>query len=381
MSEPNLPGNPPAGSGPSRPRRDPAHLLISVIVAVLFIGVPVGAVQGLAPWMQSKSAALLPQPSSGLSSRPANTSALDTGVVDINTQLGYLNAAGAGTGIVLSPSGEVLTNNHVISGATRISVTDVGTGRRYPATVTGYDRSHDIALLQVHGASGLPTAPIGDSSTVSVGDKVAAVGNAGGLGGSPSIASGTVTALDRTITASDGRDGSIQQLTGLIQIAANVVPGDSGGPLVNTAGQVVGIDTAASTGFRLESAARGKGFAIPINDALAITRQIEAGAGSATVHIGPTGVLGILVQDTARYGLAVSGATVAGVLPGLPGDQAELAAGDVIVAVDDTAVDSAASLTTVLNSHHPGDSVRLTWLDPSGQQHDATVRLAAGPPN
>ena len=380
MSEPNFPGNPPAGSGPPRPRRDPAHLLISVIVAVLFIGVPVGAVQGLSPWVQSQSAALLPQPSSGLSSRSANTSALDTGVVDINTQLGYLNAAGAGTGIVLSPSGEVVTNNHVISGATRISVTDVGTGRRYPATVTGYDRSHDVALLQVHGASGLPTAPIGDSSTVSVGDKVAAVGNAGGLGGSPSIASGTVTALDRTITASDGRDGSTQQLTGLIQIAANVVPGDSGGPLVNTAGQVVGIDTAASTGFRLESA-RGEGFAIPINEAMAITRQIEAGAGSATVHIGPTGVLGILVQDTARYGLAVSGATVAGVLPGLPGDQAELAAGDVIVAVDDTAVDSAATLTTVLNSHHPGDSVRLTWLDPSGQQHDATVRLAAGPPN
>jgi S1-C subfamily serine protease len=311
-------------------------------------------------------------------------------VVDIDTQLGYQNAAGAGTGIVLSPSGDVLTNNHVINGATRISVTDVGSGRSYPATVVGYDRSHDIAVLKLQGASGLPTAPIGDSGTVAVGDQVAAVGNAGGVGGSPSIALGTVSALHRTITASDGDGGTAQQLTGLIQVSANVQPGDSGGPLVNAVGQVVGIDTAASTGFRFDST-HGVGFAIPINDALAIAKRIQSGIGSSTTHVGPTGVLGIAVQDSdpatglspwSRFGSRYdAGATVIGVLQDSPAEQAGLAEGDTIVAVDQTAIDSATTLTSALNSYHPGDLVRVAWIDRSGQQQEATVRLATGPPS
>lgn len=370
-------------------------LIIVVVVAVLLAAtVAVGRVV----WHVASGS--LPLPSALVRSQlrsvalPTVASPLEAGVVDVNTQLAYQNAAGAGTGILLSPSGEVLTNNHVIIGASSVSVTDVGTGRTYPATVVGYDRSHDIAVLQVQGASGLPTASIGDSDTVSIGDWIAAVGNAGGVGGPPTVAPGRVSALDRTITASDAYDGTAEQLTGLIQIAAHVVPGDSGGPLVNTAGQVVGIDTAASMGFHFLSP-RGEGFAIPINDAMAITKQIEAGTGSQTVHIGPTGVLGVMVQDTSaptepslwgiihrRYNLGVpAGLTIVGVVQGLPGDQAGLAAGDTILAVDNTAIDSATTLTTVLNWHHPGDSVRLTWLDPSGQQHDATVALAPGPPN
>lgn len=409
MTDDNHPGYPPAGPGlppgdswrralPPRPRRSPAHLLTALIVTALFIGVTVGAGRAvwqavpaplpLSPWAPSQSAASPPQHTPGLSGWSASASALRAGVVDIDTQLGYQDAAGAGTGIVLSRSGEVLTNNHVISGATRIRVTDVSTGRSYPATVTGYDRSHDVALLQVQGASGLPTASIGDSSTVSVGDEIAAVGNAGGVGGPPSIAPGRVSALDRTIIASDAHGRSTQQLTDLIQIAADVVPGDSGGPLLNTAGQVVGMDTAATMGFRFESA-RGEGFAIPINEAINIAKHIESGSGSDTVHVGPTGVLGIVVQDTnapAPLGPSSSdsagpGAIVVGVLPSSPGDQAGLAAGDIIVSADGTATESATTLTTVLNHHHPGDPVELTWLDPSGQQHDATVRLATGPPN
>jgi S1-C subfamily serine protease len=317
---------------------------------------------------------------------------VDPGLVDINTQLGAPNAQAAGTGIVLDASGEVLTNNHVINGATSISVTDVGNGQTYPATVVGYDRSHDIAVLQLQGASGLQTASIGDSSGVAVGDEIAAIGNAGGRGGTPSITGGTVSALNQTVTVSDDTGGS-EQLTGLIQVAADVQPGDSGGPLVNTAGQVIGVDTAGSAGSQLRSSG-GEGLAIPINDAIAISTQIAAGSASTTIHIGPTGILGVLVQQPSaqegpgrhgrlriRHRPAVSGALVAGVTPGSPAEQSGLTTGDVIVSVDAAAVDSPSTLTTLLTAHHPGDSVQLAWIDSSGQQHTTTVQLAAGPPN
>lgn len=209
-------------------------------------------------------------------------------LVHVNVRLDDQNAQAAGTGIVLSSSGAVLTNNHVISGATSISVTDVGNGQTYPATVVGSDRSHDIAVLQLQGASGLQTASIGDSSTVAVGDEIAAIGNAGGRGGTPSIAAGTVSALDQTITVRDDTTGSARRLTGLIQVTAQLQPGYSGGPLVNTAGQVIGVNTAASTGFRSQSSG-GEGFAIPINDAIAISRQIGAGIASATKDQALTG--------------------------------------------------------------------------------------------
>ncbi|HET9117522.1 MAG TPA: trypsin-like peptidase domain-containing protein, partial [Pseudonocardiaceae bacterium] len=171
--------------------------------------------------------------SSGALDLSTVAASVNPAVVDINTQLGDGNGRGAGTGIVLTPSGEVLTNNHVINGATTITATDVGNGQTYPATVVGYDRSHDIAVLQLQGASGLQTASIGDSSTVAVGDQIAAIGNAGGRGGTPSAAAGTVSALDQMITVSDEFTGDSEQLAGLIQVAADVQPGDSGGPLVN----------------------------------------------------------------------------------------------------------------------------------------------------
>ena len=160
------------------------------------------------------------------------------------------DATAKGTGIVLTSNGEILTNNHVINGATSVSVTDIGNGKTYKATVVGYDESHDIAVLQLSGASGLTTATTGDSSTVNVGDSVVALGNAGGAGGTPSVAAGAVTALNQSITASDESSGSSEQLTGLIETNADIQAGDSGGPLVNSHGQVIGIDTAASTNYQ-----------------------------------------------------------------------------------------------------------------------------------
>ncbi|HET9255833.1 MAG TPA: S1C family serine protease [Pseudonocardiaceae bacterium] len=320
---------------------------------------------------------------------------VDPALVDINTVLGSPDARAAGTGIVLESSGVVLTNNHVISGASSITATDIGTGQSYPATVIGYDRTHDIAVLQLQGATGLPTAQIGDSGAIAAGDAIAGIGNAGGRGGTPSIAPGRISALNQTVTVSDPDTGTTEQLSGLIQVAADIQPGDSGGPLVNAAGQVIGVDTAGSPGSRsrFESSA-GEGLAIPINDAIAIAAQIKAGTASPTIHIGPTGILGVTVAGSdsaqarpARRGRlsyprrSTTGAVVAGVMPGSPAGQSGLTAGDVIVSLDAMTVDSSTTLATLLNPHHPGDSVQLSWLDPAGQHHSATVVLTTGAPN
>lgn len=315
---------------------------------------------------------------------PADVSAIaakvDPAVVDINTVLGYQNARAAGTGVVLSSSGLVLTNNHVVAGATSISVTDVGNGQTYQAAVVGYDRSEDIAVIQLQNASGLATASIGDSSKVSTGDSVVAIGNAGGTGGTPAAAAGSVTALNRSITASDESAGTAETLTGLIEVNANVVSGDSGGPLANTSGQVIGIDTAASAGFQYQdqgSGGSGDGYAIPINQAMTIAKQIQAGRSSSTVHIGATGFLG--VQTRASGGQSTSGAVVAGVLSGSPAEAAGLGRGDVIQSLNGKAVDSATTLTTLLDAQHPGDTVSVGWIDQNGQSHTAKVTLATGP--
>jgi S1-C subfamily serine protease len=197
-------------------------------------------------------------------------------LVDVEAEIGSLGVGSAGTGIVLSPSGDVLTNNHVINGASSVEVISIENGRRYRASVLGYDRIHDIAVLRAPGVSRLPTAAIGDSATARVGDPVMAIGNAGGGGGKPSNARGTVTALNSSITTSDELSGSTEQLSGLIQVAADIRPGDSGGPLLNADGDVVGVNTAASVSFKYQTS-NGTGFAIPINDAVTIARAIQAG--------------------------------------------------------------------------------------------------------
>lgn len=189
----------------------------------------------------------------------------------ITTRLSRPNLQAAGTGIVLSSSGLVLTNHHVVNDAVSITVTNIGNGQTYPAAVVDHDSTRDIAVLQIQDATGLATAPIGDSDSVEVGDDVAAIGNAGGRGGTPSITSGRVTALNRTVTVSDSISGDSQRLTGMIRVSAHVEPGNSGGPLVNAAGQVVGVVTAGSGG---SPSAGGEGFAIPINDAISISNQI-----------------------------------------------------------------------------------------------------------
>ena len=307
-------------------------------------------------------------------------STVNPALVDINVTLGYEGGQAAATGIVLTSTGEVLTNNHVVNGATSITATDVGNGHTYKATVVGYDRSHDIAVIQLSGASGLKTAKLGDSSRAAVGAGVVAIGNAGGTGGTPSAAGGTIVALGQQIVASDSGDGTSEQLTGLMETNADIQPGDSGGPLVDTAGEVIGVDTAASGGYSFQSSGT-QGFAVPINTALAIVSQITNGNASATVHIGATAFLGVGLQSADGFGGATSsGAILAGVLSGSPAAKAGLSAGDVIISVNGQTVDSPSTLSALLGTHKPGDHVSIGWTDyQTGQQHSTTVQLATGP--
>jgi len=339
------------------------------------------------PFRSGSSGSTTP-PTSGSGNAPSSgtvAAKVDPGLVDINVSLSYQQESAAGTGQVLTSNGEVLTNNHVIDGATSITATDIGNGRTYSASVVGYDRTGDLAVIQLHGASGLKTVSIGDSSKVTVGQSIAAVGNAGGVGGAPSVATGTVTTLNQAITASDDGGGNAEQLTGLIEVNANVQPGDSGGPLVDSAGDVVGIDTAASQSFAFSSAT-GDGYAIPINQAVTVAKQIEAGKSSSVVHVGPTAFLGVEISASSAGGFGgigggatASGATVAGVASGSPAEQAGLANGDVITSVGGKTVTSPTDLSNDIGAHAPGDSVEVQWTDSSGQQHSAQVTLASGP--
>ena len=297
------------------------------------------------------------------------TAAESVGVVDVTTVIDYGQAEAAGTGVVLTSNGEILTNNHVVGGATKITVTVVSTSRSYPATVVGTDAGDDVAVLQLSGASGLDTAKL-SSDQVSVGDEVTAVGNAGGTGGTPTAAEGTVTALDQSITAS-GEDGSDpEQLTGMIQVDADIQAGDSGGPLYASDGKVVGIDTAASSGQTAATA----GFAIPIEKAVSIADRIQSGEDSATIQQGTPAFLGVqLARD------AAGAATISGVVVGSPAAEAGLQAGDTITAVGGTTVDSADALSAALAERNPGDQVQVTWVDGTGTSHTATITLVAGP--
>jgi S1-C subfamily serine protease len=303
---------------------------------------------------------------------------VDPALVDINTVLGDENGAAAGTGVVISSDGVVLTNNHVVAGATSITVTDIGNHNSYRAAVVGYDRSGDIAVLRLSGASGLTTATLAAGASVQSGDPVVAIGNAGGTGGTPSAVGGVVSALNQSITASDESSGSSEQLTGLIEVNADIEAGDSGGPLLTPAGQVIGIDTAASAGFQYQ-AAGGDGFAIPIGTATTIADQIRAGKASSKVHIGATAYLGVEVTGGGRGEQSQSGPAVLGVVEGSPAAAAGLARGDVIQSVAGTTVDSPTTLTNVLDGYHPGDREKVAWTDVNGQSHTSTVKLGTGP--
>ncbi|HUB69030.1 MAG TPA: trypsin-like peptidase domain-containing protein [Acidimicrobiales bacterium] len=322
-------------------------------------------------------------------------SRVDPEVVDVNVIFNYQYTEGAGTGIVLTSNGLVLTNNHVVDEATKVTVTDVGNGKTYPATVLGYDNTHDVALLQLQGASGLATAKLA-SSAASIGEAVVAIGNAGGTGGTPTSAGGSVTDLNQSITANDELTERPEQLAGLIETNANIESGDSGGPLVNASGQVIGMDTAASESFTF-STEGNEGFAIPVSYAMQIVKVIEAGKGNSVVHVGPTAFLGLLLEppdESPAFGGGASGGgsyggtqtnssglEVSNVVSGAPAQEAGITSGDTITSFNGTKLSSSDELTKLLVAYHPGQKVSIAWVTATGVTHTATVTLASGPPS
>jgi S1-C subfamily serine protease len=438
---------------PEPPKRHRGRTMLSMAAtAVVAAGVGAGAAVGLSHGTSGGSTAASTS-QTGLSSAQI-ASKVDPSLVDVTSTLGDQEETAMGTGIVMSSNGLVITNNHVINGATAISVTDIGNGKTYKAAVVGYDESQDIAVLQLSGASGLTTGNFGNSSSVSVGNAVTALGNAGGKGGTPSVAAGSVVALNQSITASDESSGTSEQLSGLIESNADIQAGDSGGSLVNSSGQIIGIDTAASSGFQLgggsgssgsgsgssgsggfggfgnsgdgggfggnggfgggfggsgngggefggsgngfggsgssgsgssngdsgSSPADGsttQGYSIPINTALSIAKQIEAGQGSSTVHIGATAFIGLEISDTQDS--TTTGVEIAGAATGTPAAAAGLAEGDVVTSLNGQSVSTGTQIQDILIGKQPGNKISIGWTDVEGQSHTATITLGTGP--
>jgi S1-C subfamily serine protease len=430
--------NDPGGYRP--PRGRPARRLLShLAVAIVAAGAAVGVT--LAVYPAASSAGTSPSGADAVPSPAASpaggTAAADSeqqvvnkvepGLVVINTTLRYSSEAAAGTGMVINPSGLVLTNNHVIEGATKITATVVATGKTYPAAVVGYDKTADIALIRLQGAAGLTTVPIGNSATVKAGEPVLALGNAEGQDAIVPAA-GRVTGLNKTITATDQGTASSETLNGMIQISAGIVPGDSGGPLASSAGQVIGMDTAADSVS--VSQQQPAGFAIPVDTALSIASQIAAGHASPALTVGYPPFLGIFTGSgtssnpraqaqqqeqrsgfgdgfggfggfngfggtgttpacyASSTGLGVpsaiapvsSGALIDGTICGSPAASAGMTGGSVITAVNGQPATSPAQLQGILARFRPGDTISVTWVSPAGKQAASRLRLTAGPP-
>ena len=358
------------------------------------------------------------------SSAPLNAAAVvkkvSPGLVDITSTLKYQSETAEGTGMIISSSGLVLTNNHVIDGATTVRATTlVGTGNIYPAQVVGYDATDDVALLQLQGASGLPIENFGNSSQVSLGTSVLALGNAEGQGGAKAV-QGIINALNRSIQASDQGSGTTEDLNHMLQTNAAIEQGDSGGALANNAGQVIGMITAANTSTSGQFGSPGGtlGFAIPINSALAIAKQIASGRQGDNVYIGLPGFLGVEVATSsspdpqqqaadqaqggsggraapgggsscqttnqptgipARIAPVSSGALVLGVLCGTPASAQGLGPGDVILSVEGQPITTPDSLTSTTALYHPGDTVSVAWESVGGTRHTSSMVLGSGP--
>ena len=427
----------PAGGYSEPPPRKRRGLAVLVVVAVLAAAAGAGTAVALNNSGNGGSTGVstnaVPAPQSNGGNNGNASSALNVasvaakvapGVVDITSTLNYQSETAEGTGMVLNPNGLVLTNNHVINGATSVKATLVTTGKTYTARVLGYDATDDVALLQLQNASGLKTVSVGNSAQVSLGTPVLAVGNAGGQGGNPTVAQGIINATDRTITAGDQGSGTTETLHGMLQTSAAIQPGDSGGPLANAAAKVIGMNTAASSSSTQSSSSSTMGYAIPINTALSIARQIADGKSSSTIQIGLPGFLGVLVphsnssnpqqqaQQQQRQGSgfggfggtggtgggsqscvnsatnnsvpatiapASSGALIDNVLCGSAAAAAGLGAGDVITAVNGQAVTTPSSLTTIMSKFHGGDKVTVNYVGTNGANRVRPLTLGTSP--
>lgn len=299
-------------------------------------------------------------------------------VVSISTNVensrGQAVGQGAGTGIIVSKDGYVMTNNHVIDGASTVSVTTSAGDIYENVKVIGSDPLNDVAFLKVSGVNNLAAAELGDSSTLKIGQSVVAIGNSLGEYNN-TVTSGIVSGLSRPVTASSGDGNSTESLTGLVQTDAAINPGNSGGPLVNSAGQVIGINTAVA------SDAQGIGFAIPINATKGVLASVIENGKVERAYIGVryVDITPAIAKDKnlpVKQGALVSGDnSTEAVVSGGPADKAGIKDGDIITKINDSVVGEEGSITTIIGQYKPGDAVQVTYLR-DGKEQATRLTLA-----
>jgi S1-C subfamily serine protease len=351
-------------------------VLLTAVVAAL-VGGLVGALVGA-----GSQRTFVEQffPNKSVLARPQDVQAVlakvEPAVVSIDSQSASGSSGGdfveaAGTGMILTPDGEVLTNDHVVTGATSVTVTLFGQTTAMAAHVLGTDPGHDLALVQIDHASNLPTVALGDSGQTQVGDGVLAIGNALALAGGPSVTEGIISAVGRSLTAQND-SGQTENLTGLLQTDAAINPGNSGGPLVDAQAQVVGMNTAVASSSTGNAPTQNIGFAIAIDSVKPLLAELQhggpGGASSPTpqpVPVSNAAYMGVTVgpitpalkqQDDLTPS---SGALVISVQPGSPADKAGLQVNDVIVSLNATAIQSPSDLTAAIHPFNPGDRVAV----------------------
>jgi len=284
--------------------------------------------------------------------------------VSADLEQGGVEAGSIGTGVIVTSDGQIVTNAHVIEGATEIRVRLAGETEPRDATLLASDPGNDLALLDIAG-EGFPAATFADPDSVGIGDEVVAIGFALDLDGDPTVTLGIVSALDRTITTDQGA------LDGLIQTDAAISSGNSGGPLVNGAGQVVGINTAVARSSAT-TAASNIGFAISSGEVLPVLDALRQRSGGSARD---EGYLGVGLEDRTDGG---QGAVVTEVQDGTPADDVGIEVGDIVVAVDGVAVDGTAGLIAAIRDRAPGDELTIE-LHRDGETLEVDVVLVVRP--
>jgi putative serine protease PepD len=372
------PPPPPAPSGDHRSGRTwPRRLAVALAVVLAMVGAgAVGAVigqrlddDGLAPPSRRASDVALDVGAARDGDLPpidvaavAEFVAPSVVTISADVESPFGGGSSIGTGVIATSDGEIITNAHVVEGATAIRVRLAGESEPREAVLLAADVGNDLALLRVAGDD-FQAATFADPDSVRLGDEVVAIGFALDLDGAPSVTLGIVSALERTITVANN-----VALDGLIQTDAAISSGNSGGPLVNAAGEVVGINTAVARGDST-TAATNVGFAISAKEALPIVEDLR---DQADGEVRREAFLGVNIQPREDGG---QGAIVFEVDPGTPADEVGIVADDIVIAVDDVPIDGPAGLVAVIRDHEPGDEVDVV-VRRDGEQITFTVVLA-----
>jgi S1-C subfamily serine protease len=381
---------PPAGRQPGPPARKPFRFQIFLAIALLLV-FGTGLVAGVQFFSQNGNSSILPQntapqntnsqsPSTSASStdtqREAAIQKVRTAVVEITTTTAQ--GEGIGSGIVIDKNGHIVTNNHVVTGAETIYVV-LADGTKHKATLVGTDPADDLAVIKIDPPANLVIATLGDSSKLTVGQTVLAIGNP--LGITQTVTSGIVSALNRTMSESSDGTTAGATIPNMIQTDAPINPGNSGGALIDLQGNVVGMPTLGATNTESNTQADGLGFAIPSNRISDVASQIikdgkvtHTGRAALSVR-----VASVTAQVASQEKLSVDhGAYLVEVVSGGAADKAGLKVGDVIVKIDDETIEDTDMLGEVLAAHKPGDQVKMTIYRGS-QQMTLTVTLGELP--